>query len=68
VGIRINDQDSNYFLARKGLRQGDPLSPIFFNMVADAYSKMINRDARQGLISGMLTRFRLEGIISLEYC
>jgi hypothetical protein len=28
VGIRINDQNSNFFVPCKGFRQGDPLSPI----------------------------------------
>jgi hypothetical protein len=28
VGIRINDENSNFFQTGKGLRQGDPLSPI----------------------------------------
>lgn len=34
VNIKINDQLGDNFQTRKGLRQGDPLSPILFNIGA----------------------------------
>jgi hypothetical protein len=33
VGIKINDHVGSNFQTRKGLRQGDQLSPILFNLV-----------------------------------
>jgi hypothetical protein len=35
---KVNDDIGNYFQTLKGLWQGDPLSPIFFNIVADMFS------------------------------
>lgn len=51
----------------KGLRQGDPLSPILFNLVANVFSKMLDRAANNNLISGLLTNLRPGGVISLQY-
>jgi hypothetical protein len=36
-------------------------------MIADVFSKMLIKATNGGLISGLLTRFRAGGIISLQY-
>lgn len=67
VGIRLNDSESEYFLTGKGLRQGDPLSPILFNLVADVFTRMLSKAAHRSLISGLLPDFCPGGIFSLQY-
>jgi hypothetical protein len=43
VGIRVNNDTGHYFRMRKGLRQGNPLSPIPFNIIADMLAILIAR-------------------------
>ena len=43
VGIKVNDDVGHYFQTHKGLRQGDPMSPILFNIVADMLTILIER-------------------------
>ena len=67
VGVRINDCESYFFLTGKGLRQGDPLSPLLFNFVGDVFTRMLAKAARGGLISGLLCDFCPGGVFSLQY-
>jgi hypothetical protein len=54
VAIRVNDDTGRYFRTRKGLRQGDPLSPMLFNMVADMLAILIERAKSDGQIEGVI--------------
>ena len=41
VNIKVNDDVGNFFETKKGVRQGDPLSPILFNLVDDILATLI---------------------------
>jgi hypothetical protein len=45
ISIRINDENSAYFKPGKGLRLGDPLSPLLFNLVVDVFTRMLIKAA-----------------------
>lgn len=48
-----NGVESNFFITGKGLRQGDPISPLLFNLVMDIFSKMLTKGSQAGLIRGL---------------
>ena len=55
VAINVNDEVGHYFQTKKGLRQGDPLSPLLFNIVADMLAILIKRANEDGqMISGVV--------------
>jgi hypothetical protein len=63
MSVLANGGERNPFKTCKGLRQGDPLFPLLFNLVGDVISKML----RGGQISGLLNDFRVGGVIALQY-
>jgi hypothetical protein len=67
VCVLANGEESSTFKTGKGLRQGDPLSPLLFNIVIDALTKMLNKASRAGLVKGILSNFRTWGILALQY-
>jgi hypothetical protein len=67
VGIRVNDDIGHYFQTRKGLRQGDPLSPILFNIVADMLAILIARAKEGGQVGGLVPHLVEGGVSILQY-
>lgn len=50
--ILLNGTPKGFFLASRGLRQGDPLSPFLFTLVADSLTQIINYAESIGLVKG----------------
>jgi hypothetical protein len=67
VGIRVNDDIGHYFKTQKGVRQGDPLSPILFNIVADMLAIIINRAKEDGQVDGLIPHLVEGGVSILQY-
>jgi hypothetical protein len=67
VAIKVNDDVGRYFYTLKGLRQGDPLSPMLFNIVADMLPIMIERAKNDGLIEGVIPHLVDGGLSMLQY-
>jgi hypothetical protein len=64
VGIKVNDDIGHYFQTRKGLRQGNPLSPLLFNIVADMLAILIAREKKDGQVGGLIPHL-VEGCVSI---
>jgi retron-type reverse transcriptase len=67
VGIKVNDHVGKIFQTKKGVRQGDPLSPIIFNIVVDMLAILIKRAKAEGKIEGVIPHLVDDGLLILQY-
>jgi hypothetical protein len=57
----------SYFKCGKGVRQGDPLSPLLFNIAVDTLSKMVNLAQSNKIITGLVPEYVENGAAILQY-
>lgn len=62
VGIKVNDEISGCFQTRKGSRQGDPLSPVLFDVVADMLAVLVTRARGNDQIKGVIPHLVDDGL------
>ena len=67
MSVKLNDVTGPYFVSSKGVRQGDPLSPILFNFVADCMARMVRKAQKENLIMGLASNIILKGVVLLQY-
>jgi hypothetical protein len=67
VCVQVNDDLGHFFQTGKGLRQGDPRSPILFNMVVDVLAILIERAKSQGFLNGVVPYLVEDGLSILQY-
>jgi hypothetical protein len=67
VGVNINGTPGDFFNTHKGLRQGDPLSPLLFNLVSDALATMLENAKEAGEIRGLMKHLVEGGLTHLQY-
>jgi hypothetical protein len=68
VSIKVNDELGHFFRTKLGLRQGDPLSPVLFNIIlVDMLVVLIERSKDQDLIWGLVPHLVDGGLSILQY-
>jgi hypothetical protein len=63
----INGQIGESFVTKKGLRQGDTLSPILFNIVVDMLAILIKEQKTMGELRGVVPHLVDDGLSILQY-
>jgi len=66
VCINVNGERSEYFRTFRGLSQGDPLSPLLFNLVADALGVMLQSAIDKGHLTGVLNDLIPGGVFHIS--
>ncbi len=53
VAVMVNGAPTKWIKTRRGLRQGDPLSPYLFLLVAEGLARLLNEAVSNGLVKGV---------------
>jgi hypothetical protein len=67
VAVKVNGHLGPYFQSYKEVRQGDPLSPFLFNVVADCLTHMVMQAQQHSLISGLISHLIPNGVAILQF-
>jgi hypothetical protein len=67
VGIKINDIVEQNFQTKKGIRQGNPLSLLLFNIVVYMLAVLTNRAKSEGQTQGVIPHLTDDGLSILQY-
>ena len=67
TAVTINGVMGKFFRNKRGLRQGDPSSPLIFNFVADALAALISKARAAGHIKGLISHLIPGGVTHLQY-
>ena len=67
VSVLVNGSPLAQFTPQRGLKQGDPLSPLLFNIVAEALNGIMSQALQKGLFRGFLCGKNKVEVSLLQY-
>jgi hypothetical protein len=56
-----------FFLIGKGVKQGDPITPILFNSMADVFTRMLAKAATHGHFAGLMQSMTNTWVMCMQY-
>lgn len=67
TAVNNNGHIGSYFRNKRGVRQGDPISPLLFNIIVDALAGILDHAKAAGHICGVAINIIPGGISHLQY-
>jgi hypothetical protein len=67
VAVNVNDKVGSFSQTKRGLRQGDPLSPFLFNIVANMLAVLVNIAKDEGQVDGVVPHLVDGGLSILQH-
>lgn len=67
ISVLVNGAPTGEFHPSRGLRQGDPLSPLIFNLVGESLSSLINIGVKKNIFSGIYLKGGIDNFTHLQY-
>ena len=67
ISVLINGSPLPEFIPQRGLRQGDPLAPLLFNIVVEALNGLVKEAVKKNLFRGFSVDSNNEEINILQY-
>lgn len=65
--VKVNGNLSEFFSPKRGLRQGDPLSPYLFLLCAEGFSALLQEAEQNGSIKGVKICLRVPSVSHLLF-
>ncbi|XP_020272163.1 uncharacterized protein LOC109847341 [Asparagus officinalis] len=65
--VLVNGSPTAFFRCHRGLKQGDPFSPLLFLLIVDVMSKMISASALSGDLFDLKLKGELNNIRTLQF-
>ena len=65
--VLFNESSADFFGSSRGLRQGDPLSPMLFLVMIEVFNKMMKRAEGAGLLRGFRAAGRPGGGVGVSH-
>ena len=65
--VLVNGSSAGFFGSSRGLRQGDPLSPLVFLLVMEVLSRLLKRTEDGGFISGFQANPNTHGGLHISH-
>ena len=67
ISILVNGSPTQEFTPSRGLRQGDPLSPLIFNLVGEALSCLLTMGVSKGIFRGIESKGDIKNFTHLQF-